>query len=295
MLYRKKEENKEKILSKLPRKILLEIESIRLSVPSLFELLSEVRLEAISQSSFVVGGRRYPFIKKVGYSDIEETLYRITDGELFSVGEQIKRGYIPLPGGARMGVGGTANYDTENIRGISEIGSLIFRFPTGRCDFAEELCRVWFLGEGGMLIASKPAGGKTTALRTLCQRIGSGREAKAVVVVDERCEFDSLERFPGVVSILRGYRRAEGVEIALRTMSPEVIAVDEILTEEDAHALSMAVGAGVTVLATTHASGCREALLRPAVNLLAKRGAFSRVVHLDKENGRFFIKEVEAC
>ena len=295
MSYGKKEEIKEQILLKLPRGIFLEIDGIRRSVPGLLENLSELRLEALSFSSIVIGGKRYPLFRKVGYADIEQTLFRIVGGELFTIGERIKRGYISLPGGVRVGIGGTATYDGDGIRGICEVGSLVFRFPTGRCDFATQLYEEWCSSDGGMLIASKPAGGKTTALRSLCQKIGSGRGAKAVVVVDERCEFNSSERIAGVVSILRGYKRSEGVEIALRTMSPQVIAVDEILTEEDASALSVAVGAGVTVLATTHAGGCREALLRPAVSLLNKMGAFSRVVLLDSEDGRFFIKEVEAC
>lgn len=288
-------ENTEKILCYLPTKIYKEIEGVRLSIRGFFELLSEVRLEALSHSSVVIGGQRYPLFGKVDHAELEETLIRITGGELFAVNEQIKRGYIALSGGVRVGICGRAAYDGDGIRGISEIGSLVFRFQTGRCDFADHLYSEWCSGEGGMLIASKPAAGKTTALRSLCQRIGTGRGAGAVVIVDERCEFDALDRFFGSVSILRGYRRAEGVEIALRTMSPEVIVVDEILTIEDAEALSMAVGAGVTVLASTHAGGCREALLRPGVRLLAERGAFTRVVLLGKAEGRFFIKEVEAC
>lgn len=289
------EGNKEKILRSLPPKICKEIESIRMSIRGFFALLSEVRLEALSHSSVVIGGVRYPLFERVGHTELEQTLVRLTGGELFAVNEQIKRGYIPLSGGVRVGICGRAAYDGEDIRGISEIGSLVFRFQTGRCDFADHLYSEWCRIEGGMLIASRPAGGKTTALRSLCQRIGTGRGARAVVIVDERCEFETQDRFYGSVSILRGYRRAEGIEIALRTMSPEVIVVDEILTTEDAQALSVAVCAGVTVLASTHAEGCREALLRPGVRLLVDRGAFTRVVVLDRSEGRFFIKEVQAC
>lgn len=289
------DDNKQRILRSFPPSVYSEIEAVRRSFRGFFESLSEIRLEALSHSSVVLGGTRYPLFSRVDSADLENTLVGITGGERFAVNEQIKRGYVPLSGGVRVGICGRASYDGDDIRGVCEIGSLVFRFQTGRCDFADQLYEVWQKREGGMLIASRPAGGKTTALGSLCRRIASDRGAGAVVIVDERCEFDSRERFPGAVSILRGYKRADGVEIALRTMSPEIIVVDEIFTAEDSRALSMAVGAGVTVLASTHAGGCKEALSRPSMSQLIERGAFSRVVLLDKCEGRFFIKEVQAC
>ena len=128
-----------------------------------------------------------------------------------------------------------------------------------------------------MLICSPAGQGKTTAIRSLARLIGSGREAKRVVAVDERCEFDSSEYCDAHVDILRGYRRAVGVDIAIRTMSAEVLIVDEISSSEDAKAMMSALGAGVTVIATAHADSLIGAAKRAYIRELILGGLFDSV------------------
>ena len=138
-----------------------------------------------------------------------------------------------------------------------------------------------------MLICSAAGEGKTTAIRALAGLIGSGEMPRRVVVADERCEFNPAEYARAHVDILRGYKRALGVDIAIRTMSAEVLIVDEISSREDATAMLASVGAGVTVIATVHARSLGDAMKRDYVATLVRGGLFESVCVISRKAGSF--------
>ena len=138
-----------------------------------------------------------------------------------------------------------------------------------------------------MLICSGAGEGKTTAIRALARLIGSGNNAKRVVVVDERCEFDLAGYSDAQVDILAGYKRSLGVDIAIRTMSAEVIIVDEISSSSDALAMLSALGAGATVVATVHAGSLSDAIKRDYVKTLVLGGLFDSVCVIRKRESQF--------
>ncbi len=199
----------------------------------------------------------------------------LCEGALYAYRDSIGMGYIAAGDGIRVGIVGVAKYDGGILAGVGDISSLVYRLPAVHCDYGEELYRAW-LGQGGgnMIVASPPMGGKTTALRSLAEYIGSGRAAKRVTVVDERCEFDPLDYKDASVDLIRGYRREVGIELAVRVMSAEVIIVDEILTEREAEAVMTALGSGVTVITSTHAATRDGLLERKCVSGLLSSGAF---------------------
>lgn len=191
--------------------------------------------------------------------------------------DSLKKGYLTAPGGHRIGVCGQALYQKGQMMGIREPNSLCIRvardFP-GVGDRAPQ--------EGSVLILGAPGWGKTTLLRDL---IRQRSRTQAVAVVDERGElfpegFDRGSR----TDILRGCRKAEGVQQVLRTMGPACIAIDEITAGEDCAGLLQAVGCGVTLLATAHAASTEEFIRRPLYRSLADKGIFQwfLIMHPDK-------------
>ena len=72
---------------------------------------------------------------------------------------------------------------------------------------------------------------------------------------------------------------------AVRTLSPEVIVIDEIGSRREAEAILAVAGCGVPLIATTHARGAREAALRPAILPLLRAGVFSLMLGLRREGG----------
>ncbi|MBO5945611.1 MAG: Flp pilus assembly complex ATPase component TadA, partial [Clostridia bacterium] len=150
---------------------------------------------------------------------------------------------------------------------------------------AESLYSAWQGVKSGMLIYSPPGVGKTTALRTLVSLIGERSPEDRIAVVDERCEFSVDECRNIGVMLLRGYKRADGMEIALRTMSPSVIAVDEIGARGESDAMTQSLNSGIKLIATAHASTRSELERRGGFAPFIKACAFDvyfGIFHTDK-------------
>ena len=249
--------------------------------------INEIRLRADGLCALTVSGRNIPLDITLDREKMKETFKRVCGGAVFAHREDVLRGFVTLTGGVRVGVCGYARYESGGVVGIGDISSLVFRIPVGECSFASELYRRWQRNGGGMLICSGAGEGKTTAIRALAGLIGSGLTPRRVVVADERCEFNPKEYERAHVDILRGYKRALGVDIAIRTMSAEVLIVDEISSREDAVAMLASVGAGVTVIATVHARSLEDANRRDYVASLVTGGLFENVCIISRREGRF--------
>ncbi len=277
-----------KVLSKLPPGLAMEIGSVLCGRVGGMEGLDEIRLILGGTSSIV--HMREPL--GLSYSptewEMEDILSRICDGGTYAHRDSIKSGYVPLPGGVRVGVSGRARYEGGKIVGVSRIRTLVFRFPLSRCDFEEKLERIYKKGIGsGMLIYSPPAVGKTTALRKIAEMIS---RTKRLCIIDERGEFDG-EDLP-YATILSGYEKALGIEIALRTHSPEVIMVDE-LGAADTDALNSVIWAGVPLIATVHGGSISDIQKKPGVRSLIEQGAFTTFVGISKTKRGYKLERVD--
>ena len=110
-----------------------------------------------------------------------------------------------------------------------------------------------------------------------------------VAVVDERRElFPVLEgKFvfsPGCrTEVITGCRKSAGIEILLRTMNPDVIAVDEITSNEDSEALVQACRCGVSMMATAHAGNIQDFLKRPVYQRLIQDKVFDTIIVLQPD------------
>lgn len=236
--------------------------------------ISELHL-TIGRRSFVRIGREQIFLGvEVTVSDMESTVRRLCQGAIYAHRDTITEGYISLEGGIRVGICGQARYESDRLVGVSDVSSLLFRIPTATSDLADELYSAWCITRHGMLIYSAPGVGKTTALRTLVGIMAEKCPEQRVAVVDERCEFSVTECRRLGVMLLRGYRRADGMEIALRTMSPTVIAVDEIGTRRESDAMTESLNSGVKLIATAHATDKYELEKRGGTQPFLEAGVF---------------------
>ena len=270
----------------LPSDVVSEIVGISQSVRDFADTLSEIRLRAYGKSSLVISGKNYPLMTEVGADGVRECFEKISEGAAFARRDSVGVGYIPIGRGIRVGVGGVAAYDDGRLVGVGGISSLVFRLPASRCECAESLFLDWKrLGCENMLVVSPPLGGKTTVLRALARYIGSGADARRVVAVDARHEFDPEDYVGTTVDLLSGYRREVGIEVAVRTMSAEVIIADEIASIEEARAILGAVGTGVTVITGAHAASFSDIARRECLAPLTSSGAFDCAAVLRSDNG----------
>lgn len=240
--------------------------------------IREIRIRKEGRCSLLYLDEIIPLYTTVCRQEAENMIRRLSDGAIYAHRDSIASGYLSLPFGVRVGLCGYARYESGELVGVSELRSLVFRIPTGECDFSEELEHLFRTRvQRGLLIFSPPGGGKTTALRSLAHSLGEGAMAMRVAVVDERCEFWEEDFESSEVDLLRGYKRREGIEIATRTMSPEVIMIDEIGTDE-AEGVAQAVRTGIPLVATAHASSFSEARERVSLEALFRSGAFDLLV-----------------
>lgn len=256
------------MLSLFPRRLREEIYRLAASRDAFWERLCELRIRAEGVSALVLGGKNLPLYTRVTAAETAQILERACGGSLYAYRDTLAEGYLPLAGGARLGVAGEVRYDGGEAVGLSEVRSLVLRFPyRGEAEVGALLDAFLTRCRRGMLIYSPPGAGKTTALRSLALRLGRGRQARRAVVVDERMEMDPSLFSHATVDLLRGYRRSRGAEIALRTLSPEVLLIDEIGgSAEEAEALFSALQAGVPVIATVHAGSLAELREKPGLS-----------------------------
>ena len=138
---------------------------------------------------------------------------------------------------------------------------------------------------GSLLVIGQPGSGKTTLLRDLIRR-RSYKEC--VAVVDERKELfptcDESVLFPSGkhTDILSGCPKDLGIDCVLRSMTPDIIAVDEITAQKDCDALIRAGWCGVKLLASAHAS-CKEDLYtRPVYRSIVDAGLFDTLLVMQR-------------
>ena len=283
----------DKLFTYLPPRCALEIKRLLNSRGVSADALSEIRVRGYGKSSVIISGERVPLFTDVECAEISKALALMCDGALYARRDTLKDGYITLDFGVRVGVCGEARYDGGSFVGVSDVTSLVFRIPSARIMHNGELLSAFFACKRGMLIYSPPGAGKTTALRTLAYEIGRGGTDEQVAVVDERGEFCFDDYKGAAVDILRGYKREAGIAIALRTLSPTVIAVDEIGRLDEAEAMLESLNSGVRIIATAHASDISELRKRKSISPFLERGVFDVFAGISLEEGKRKISVTE--
>ena len=193
----------------------------------------------------------------------------------------IAQGFLTVSGGHRIGLCGEAVLKNKEITGIRKVTSLCIRVARDFPGIGSSAAGL----RGSMLILGAPGRGKTTLLRDIARQIS---QKSTVVVVDERGEiFPSGFVRGDRMDVLTGVPKAGGVEMVLRTMGPEWIAVDEITAEEDCRSLLQAQGCGVRLLATAHAGSLDEFRVRPIYKALLDNHVFDYllILHSDRSYG----------
>jgi stage III sporulation protein AA len=271
--------------------------------------LTEIRLR-INQPLLLVLGNRDMMINPLGkvvegynesylcnQDDIHKTLQLISKNSLYAFEHEIKMGFLTIDGGHRIGLAGQAIMDNKNIKSLKNITCLNIRIAREVKGCADLIMPYIITKEGyvlNTLIISPPRCGKTTILRDLIRQISMGSsiyKGLQVGVVDERSEIAACKN--GISTVDLGARtdvldscpKAIGMLMLIRSMSPAVVATDELGRAEDIHAVREALNAGVSVLTTVHGKDVNELLYRPHVKELLQNKYFHRYILLnDKPN-----------
>ncbi len=220
--------------------------------------VSEIRIRSSCPVLAIKGGKKV-FLDKFTLSsiDIEEIILSVCKHSIYSFDEQIKQGYVTSDFGLRIGLSGEATWADGKISTIKNVNSICIRIPRFINGVSFEFFNKIYRG-GSVLIISPPGVGKTTFLRDFTKNISSNFN-KNVVVVDERNEIacktgNNVFNLGNTVDVLTYFDKTFGLNQALRTLNPEVLVVDELVSKTDVNGVISTVFGGVDVIATAHAS-----------------------------------------
>ncbi len=257
--------------------------------------VEEIRLRLGVQPSVVLPeGEVFLTGCPVTAGELDMVLELATRASVHAVMEQIRRGYITLQGGHRMGLCGSVVMKGGEVHAFRRSSSINLRIARQMPGVAQEILPQ--LMEGGSLcstlILAPPGLGKTTLLRDIIRTIsnGEGIAPLRVGLADERGEVAALrDGIPqlevGVrTDVVEGCPKDRGLLLLLRGMNPQVLAVDEITAPEDVTAILQGVGCGTTMLATAHGLTVEDLRRRPLYRQLLEAGAFSRVCTIHRVN-----------
>ena len=189
-------------------------------------------------------------------------------------------GYLTAPGGHRIGLGGEMTVDRGQAAGFRSVESVCIRVARDVPDVGRPFGDL----PGSVLILGPPGAGKTTLLRDLCRQL-SKREQ--VAVVDERGELFPEGFVRGrAMDVLSLCPKPRGVDMAVRTLSPATVAVDEITGEDDAQALLRAGWCGVRLLATAHGGSMKDLKKRPIYRILTENHLFDHILLCCRDQSR---------
>ena len=272
----KKKNQKKQIIRVLSESIQKIIEQERMD----FSELQEIRLRigqpvtVLYQNEELILPTMYSEKKRLGKQEMKETIEHISNYSLYAYEHELKQGFITIEGGHRVGMAGQVIMEGGKIKNMKYISSINIRVSHEVLDCANKIFPYITYNKQmyHTLIISPPRCGKTTLLRDVIRQISDGNrwiKGCTVGVVDERSELGGC--YLGVIQNNLGMRtdildrcpKADGMIMLIRSMAPQVVAVDEIGAKEDVHAIEYAMHCGCKMLATAHGDSMEEICKKP--------------------------------
>ena len=248
--------------------------------------VEELRLRTGCRAGWVSEGRERTLggleMPPVTPELLEEIVRRASGNAVYAVQEQLRRGFLTLAGGHRLGLCGTAATEDGRVKTLRCFQALSMRLAGERTGCADPVACFVRSNPASTLILGPPGAGKTTVLRDLVRQV-SDRFGCRVGLVDERGELAACREGLSQLTVgrhtdvLTGFPKAVGIELLLRAMTPTWIALDEITAPEDVAAMEKAAYCGVRFLATAHAARVEDLICRPLYRRLLNTAVFENV------------------
>jgi stage III sporulation protein AA len=273
-------------------------------------MIEEIRVRIDHPLELIINGMpRYPLLNNEPYRVKEEDgmhlLNHLSQFSLYTLDEELRKGYITIKGGHRVGLAGKVITENGFVKAIREISSFNIRVAKQMIGIANQYLPYLYEKQWqNTLLIGAPKTGKTTLLRDIARVISEGDPKRNIApekvgIVDERSEIaGSVKGVPQHhlghrVDVLDACPKAEGMMMLIRSMSPDVLIVDEIGRQEDCDAIIEAIHAGVKLIVTAHGKNTEEVMNRPTIKQLIENKIFQRYLELGNPKKPGFVTSVK--
>lgn len=260
--------------------------------------LEELRIKVNKPLFILIGNKEEIWDYIATAEDIKYIMQRISSYSIYAFEDEIRQGYITIRGGHRVGICGVCVIENNNIKTIKDISSINIRVCKEIIGCSDKIMP-YIVNNNSIhntIIISPPKCGKTTLLRDISRNISQGDKhkkiyGKNVSIIDERSEIAGA--FKGIPQMDVGLRtdvldncpKSQGIMMAIRSMSPDVIVCDEIGTEGDMESILMALNSGISLITTIHGFGIEDLYKRLVFKDIVENFVFSRGIVLSNKKG----------
>ena len=280
-------------LNILPANIQLRINNIRN-----VDKLQEIRIRIDKQLTVNVANCEIVLDYICTNEDVQNLLKRISNYSIYAFQEEMRQGYITIKGGHRVGICGSCVIENNKVKTIKDISSLNIRICREVLG-CSDLVMPQIIQNNNILntiIISPPKCGKTTLLRDITRNISDGIKqlnfsGKKTCVVDERSEI--CASYLGVpqlnvglrTDVLDGCPKSQGILMAIRSMSPDIVICDEIGTKDDMISIFSALSSGVGLITSIHGNGIEDLFNRKIFDDIVNNTVFNKAIVLSSRRG----------
>ncbi|MGL4991348.1 MAG: stage III sporulation protein AA [Sarcina sp.] len=289
-----------RIFKLLPKEIVDKIDKVKEK-----ELIEEIRISIGKKIHIIIKGKEVILPYIIADSEIKGIIQKISNYSLYAIEDELKQGYVTIEGGHRIGIAGQCVIENRSVKTIKHISSLNIRIAREIVGCSNKIMKELVTNGciNNTLIISPPRCGKTTILRDISRNISDGYnllnlKGRRVVIIDERSEIASCHK--GIPQMRVGERtdvydnctKDDGLMMAIRTMSPDVIVCDEIGSTKDVEGIEIAFNSGVNVICTLHGNSINDLYNREVFRKIINQKLIKKVIILSNKNGPGSIEEI---
>lgn len=259
--------------------------------------ITEIRLRTYKKICVYYGTKEQIIDIEILLEDLITILRNISSNSIYSVQQDINNGFLTISGGHRVGVVGEVILSEGKVKNIKNISSMNIRIAHEYIGVSDKI--IPFVFEQGKrkncIIVSPPLCGKTTLLRDIVRNLSN--KGKNIVIVDERGEIAAMSNGKSYLDIgertdVISYVPKEiGMQMAVRSMAPDIVVTDEIGTSMDVQAINYLCRSGVSFITTMHGNSLKDVMQSDIKEIILK-GYVDTVILLSKKEGIGTIEKV---